>query len=173
KLKPAAATAPPARPWWEELFRKENPQEVPFSPEEANKAAFRNAADSLRGGLAVSPIKNTKMVRVSFASPNPRLAADVLNSLAQMDEIDKSIKAEIDAVKRSVETAYQGLLMQQKSIHARLEQTKKDVLDLQGRSIRYNILKRDVDTDRAIYNSLLQRLNEVGVTGGTGANNVS
>ena len=91
----------------------------------------------------------------------------------QMDEIDKSIKTEIDAVKRSVETSYQGLLAQQKSIHAKLEQTKKDVLDLQGRSIRYNILKRDVDTDRAIYNSLLQRLNEVGVTGGTGANNVA
>ena len=47
------------------------------------------------------------------------------------------------------------------------------MLDLQGRSIRYNILKRDVDTDRSIYNSLLQRLNEVGVTGGTGANNVA
>jgi len=91
----------------------------------------------------------------------------------QLDEVDKSIRAEIDAVKKSVETSYQGLLGQQKSIHAKLEQTKKDVLDLQGRSIRYNILKRDVDTDRSIYNSLLQRLNEVGVTGGTGANNIA
>src|SRR4029077_17740371 len=35
---------------------------------------------------------------------------------AQMDELDRSIKAEIDSVKRSVETAYQGLLGQQKSI---------------------------------------------------------
>src|SRR5204862_1706672 len=89
------------------------------------------------------------------------------------DELDRSIKAEIDSVKRSVETSYQSLLGQQKSILAKLDQTKKDVLDLQGRSIRYNILKRDVDTDRAIYNSLLQRLNEVGLSGGTGANHIA
>jgi capsular exopolysaccharide synthesis family protein len=46
-------------------------------------------------------------------------------------------------------------------------------LDLQGRSIRYNILKREVDTDRVIYNGLLQRLNEVGVTSGTSTSSVA
>jgi hypothetical protein len=97
----------------------------------------------------------------------------MLQLQSQMDELDRNIKGEIDAVKRSVETSYESLKAQQKTILAKLEQTKKDVLDLQGRSIRYNILKRDVDTDRAIYNSLLTRLNEVGVTGGTGTNNIT
>ena len=47
------------------------------------------------------------------------------------------------------------------------------MLDLQGRSIRYNILKREVDTNRSIYDGLLQRLNEVGVEAGVGTNNVT
>ena len=45
-------------------------------------------------------------------------------------------------MRKSVETAYQGLLGQQKSIHARLEQTKKEVLDLQ-RATRFVPTKAD------------------------------
>jgi len=77
------------------------------------------------------------------------------------------------AVKKSLATSYQGIVGQQKSIMAKLEQTKKEALDLQGRSIRYNILKREVDTDRTIYNGLLQRLNEVGVTSGTSTSSIA
>ena len=126
KLKPAVATAPPARPWWEELFRKENPQDVPFSPEEANKAAFRNAADSLRGGLGVSPIKNTKMVRVAFASPNPRLAADVLNSLAQ-NFINFNLEQRFD------QSSYAKTFLEEKlaETKAKLETNERALIDFQ------------------------------------------
>src|SRR6185295_4787667 len=47
------------------------------------------------------------------------------------------------------------------------------VLDLQDRSIQYNILKREVDTNRTLYDGLLQRLKEVGVEAGVGTNNVT
>ena len=73
KLKPTVVTPPPPRPWWEELFRKEVPPEAPVSTEDASKAAARNSADALRAGLVVIPIKATKMVRVAYASANPRL----------------------------------------------------------------------------------------------------
>src|SRR6185369_9286908 len=69
---------------------------------------------------------------------------------AQIEEVDKSIKTEIETVRKSVESGYQGLLSQQKTLNAKLEQTKKDVLSLQSRSVKYNILKREVDTDRSI-----------------------
>ncbi|MEP7316701.1 MAG: polysaccharide biosynthesis tyrosine autokinase, partial [Sphingomicrobium sp.] len=42
------------------------------------------------------------------------------------------------------------------------------VLDLRGRSIQYNILQRDVDTNRTLYDALLSRYKEVGVAGGIG-----
>ena len=42
-----------------------------------------------------------------------------------------------------------------------------------GRSIQYNIIQRDVDTNRALYDALLQRFKEVGVAGGIGTNNIS
>ena len=54
----------------------------------------------------------------------------------------------------------------------RVEALKQEVLDLQKRSIEYNILKREVDTNRELYTSLLQRYKEVDVASGVGANNV-
>ena len=92
---------------------------------------------------------------------------------ASIDEIDKKIKEESDIVRRAIEGTYKVAVQQEASIEAKLESSKKDVLDLQDRSIRYNILKREVDTNRPLYDGLLQRLKEVGVEAGVGTNNVT
>jgi len=47
------------------------------------------------------------------------------------------------------------------------------VLNLRGRSIRYTILQREVDTNRALYDALLQRYKQIGVAGGIGVSPVS
>lgn len=47
------------------------------------------------------------------------------------------------------------------------------MLNLRGRSIRYAILQRDVDTNRALYDALLQRYKQIGVAGGIGTAPVS
>ena len=54
----------------------------------------------------------------------------------------------------------------------RIEGLRGEVLDLQKRSIEYNILKREADTNRTLYDGLLQRYKEVDIAGGVGANNV-
>jgi G-rich domain on putative tyrosine kinase len=54
----------------------------------------------------------------------------------------------------------------------RIEALRQEVLDLQKRSIQYNILKREVDTNRELHASLLQRFKEVDVASGVGVNNV-
>ena len=55
----------------------------------------------------------------------------------------------------------------------RLDELKGAVLDLRGRSIQYNILQREVDTNRSLYDALLQRYKEIGVAGGVGTAPVS
>lgn len=50
---------------------------------------------------------------------------------------------------------------------------RTQALDVDGRSIQYNILKREVDTNRQLYDGLLQRYKEVGVAGDVRANNIS
>jgi capsular exopolysaccharide synthesis family protein len=50
---------------------------------------------------------------------------------------------------------------------------KGDVQSERSRSIQYNILQREVDTNRSLYDALLQRYKEIGVAGGIGQSNVS
>lgn len=47
-------------------------------------------------------------------------------------------------------------------LRGRIEQLKQDVLTLQDRSIQFNILRREVDTNRQLYDGLLAVPMEVG-----------
>ena len=90
----------------------------------------------------------------------------------QLDEIDRQLADEAKTLKDSLKGAYEASLAQENEMRKRIETLKADVLDLQKRSIQYNILKREVDTNRELYTSLLQRYKEVDVASGVGANNV-
>ncbi len=90
----------------------------------------------------------------------------------QIDEIDRQLAAEAQTIKDSLKAAYESSLAQEDEMKKRIEVLRQDVLDLQKRSIQYNILKREVDTNRELYASLLQRFKEVDVASGVGANNV-
>jgi len=91
---------------------------------------------------------------------------------SQIAEIDRQLAAEVTTLKASYKAAYQSALDQETEMKKRIEGLKQDVLDLQKRSIEYNILKREVDTNRSLYDGLLQRFKEVDIAGGVGANNV-
>jgi capsular exopolysaccharide synthesis family protein len=68
---------------------------------------------------------------------------------------------------------YRAALAAEKALRARVAQLKGDVLNLRGRSIKYTILQREVDTNRALYDALLQRYKQIGVAGGVGIAPVS
>ena len=97
----------------------------------------------------------------------------MLELKAAIAELDKRINDEIELIRRTAENTYRAALVQETGLLSKLDQSKKAVLDLQGRSVRYNILKRDVETNRQFYDGLLQRYKEVGVAGGIGVNNIT
>lgn len=68
---------------------------------------------------------------------------------------------------------YRGALSAERALEARVAQLKGDVLNLRGRSIQYTILQREVDTNRSLYDALLQRYKQIGVAGGVGMAPVS
>jgi capsular exopolysaccharide synthesis family protein len=91
---------------------------------------------------------------------------------SQIGDIDRQIAAEVSTLKNSYKAAYESSLEQETAMKARIQVLKQDVLDLQKRSIEYNIVKREVDTNRSLYDGLLQRFKEVDIAGGVGSNNV-
>lgn len=92
---------------------------------------------------------------------------------AQISEIDAQIKREIDNVAGSLQAHYDAVAKQESLLKERVSQTRKQVLTTQDHGIDMNLLKREVDTNRQLYDSLLQRFKELGVSGNIVANNVS
>jgi capsular exopolysaccharide synthesis family protein len=102
---------------------------------------------------------------------------DMVALRSQIDELDKQI-AKASAVTASGRTnsllaEYRAALSAENALKAQVANLRGQVLDLRGRSIKYTILQRDVDTNRALYDALLQRYKEIGVAGGVGVSPVS
>ncbi|MEF2154753.1 polysaccharide biosynthesis tyrosine autokinase [Luteimonas sp. FXH3W] len=97
---------------------------------------------------------------------------DMQRLAGQIAELDRQIAAEIGNVRASVKAKYDAAQQQENLLKSRITGLKGDVLDLQNRSIQYNILKREAETNRQLYDGLLQRYKEIGVAGGIGANNI-
>ncbi len=89
---------------------------------------------------------------------------------ARITEIDRNINEIAGSVRESIRSQY---LTAVNALQAQVNGLKGDVLNLRDRSIQYNILQREVDTSRTLYDGLLQRYKEVGVAGGVTVNNVS
>jgi len=92
---------------------------------------------------------------------------------ARIDEADGQIQTIAGNIRTSIRSQYEIAASQERSLQAQVNRLTGDVLDLRDRSIQYNILQRELDTTRTLYEALLQRYKEVGVTGGVTANNIS
>lgn len=91
----------------------------------------------------------------------------------QIAEIDANIEKEIENVRGAIKARYQAARELENALTAKLQESRLSILGEQDRSIQYNILKREVETNRQLFEGLLQRLKEVGVAGGVGTNNIS
>lgn len=92
---------------------------------------------------------------------------------AQIAETKAKIVEEMENWRSAIKADYEGAKVREALLKSKFEENKNEVLSLQTRSIQYNILKREADTNRQLYEGLLQRLKEVGVAGGVGTNNIS
>jgi len=92
---------------------------------------------------------------------------------SQIDQLDRAITREESRVSGSIEGAYRIAAARENSLQTRVNQLKSSYLDNRRRSIQYNIYQQEVDTNRALYDGLLQRYKEIGVANGVGINNIS
>lgn len=97
----------------------------------------------------------------------------MLQLKGQMDDLDRQIGAELGNIRASVKAEYDAAASQERLLQGQLGSLRTQALDVDGRSIDYNIIKREVDTNRQLYDSLLQRYKEVGVAGDVRSNNIS
>lgn len=97
----------------------------------------------------------------------------VIQAKAVIAELDRQLNAMNGAIRRSIVDQYDTARQQEQALAAAVEDMKKATLEEQSQSIQYNILRRDVDSNRSMYEALLQRFKEVSAASGIAANNIS
>ena len=89
-----------------------------------------------------------------------------------MDQIRRQIEAEIAKVVDAIKQEYEAAVKKEQLLQAAVNEQKLLAIALNQKLIRYDILKRDVDTNRQIYASILERQKQAGISKGLAASNV-
>lgn len=92
---------------------------------------------------------------------------------SQLAQLDRSIAREERRISDSVRTSYDQSVARERELKTQVDALKNGLVDQRRRTIQYNIYQREVDTNRQLYDGLLQRYKEIGIAGGIGTNNVS
>jgi polysaccharide biosynthesis transport protein len=118
-----------------------------------------------KAALETEYAKNLEIYKPGFPA--------MMQAKAQIDDLQARIDAEIKTVLASLKGQFDAAKKQEDLLRARVASSRQEVLKVQDRSVDLNLLQRELDTNRQVYDSLLQRLKEVSVTGGLTTNNLS
>ena len=91
---------------------------------------------------------------------------------ARIEETRSRMQYEIQREVKAIETGYAAAKNKETQLRATMEEQKKSTLDLKDAAVQYNVLAREVDTNRQLYDGVLQRLKEIGISADTRTSNV-
>ena len=138
------------------------------NPGEVTEALENNALNTMRSKRAELDAEYRKLLTQFEPAYPPAMAAR--NQIAQLD---RSIAREEARISGTIRTNYETSRSKENELRGRVANLENEFLDQRRRSIDYRVLEREVDTNRQLYNALLQRYKEIGIAGGVGTNNVS
>ena len=105
---------------------------------------------------------------VQMGPAHPRIKE--LNS--QLAQVQSSLHVEIDKLAGRIRTDYQTASQRESMLRGAMEGQKQQANKLNESAIEYSLLKRDVDTNRQLYEGLLQKLKEASVSAGLKSSNI-
>jgi capsular exopolysaccharide synthesis family protein len=92
---------------------------------------------------------------------------------AQVEETRRRLKQEIQNVTAGLESAYLAAVTREEELRTSMEKQKAETLGLKDAAVEYAILAREVDTNRQLYDNVLQRTKEMGMVAELRTSNVS
>lgn len=92
---------------------------------------------------------------------------------AQLSETNRQIDGVGRSIRNSIRLDYEAAKQKEDTLVAQVAELRDLAMVEQDRGVQYNVLKRVKDTNRALYDTLLSRYNELNATSGAAFNNIS
>jgi len=118
-----------------------------------------NAVQGLRGQLA-----NLQRERMQLSGALGAKHPEMVRLDTAISGAERELTLEVAKTVESVRQDYLAALSRERDLTAALDKQKSSALALNRQGIEYGVLLREVESDRQIYQSLLQRANEVAVS---------
>jgi capsular exopolysaccharide synthesis family protein len=90
----------------------------------------------------------------------------------QINQVRTRIAAETTRTVSGIKRDYEAALKREAYLQSTLEKYKTEALTLNEKMVQYQILKRETETNRELYNGLLQRLKETGISASLTSSNI-
>jgi polysaccharide biosynthesis transport protein len=138
-----------------------------------------DAADAFPVIAANQGVVETKSKLADLLADKTRLSARYLPNHPEIQKLDIQIKnasetltAQRARVIETVRNDYETAVAQERSFSGSLEQQKNEAMELDRKSGDYNVLERQAESDRQLWQSLLKQQKELQVVSNSRSNNV-
>lgn len=143
-----------------ELLSQQTALELPESMTDQYVREQQLELTKLRGELAE--------LNTAFKDNFPKVA----KLKARIAELDSALDKERANVLRRVQNDYETAKRREALLDTGYQAQSRAVVEQQERAIHYDILKREVDTNRQMYDSILQKVKEAGIAAAMKASNI-
>lgn len=123
---------------------------------------------SLRGQIVQLEAEHAKLSE-QYLPGYPRLA----QVKAQLKESRARLSQQIKNVVEGINSAYLAAAGKEKGLRGQMDKQKSETFALKDASVQYAILAREANTNKQLYDSVLERFREISVAGELPASNVS
>jgi polysaccharide biosynthesis transport protein len=139
-------------------------------------AAETDTLQSSANGVAIQQLKlryfeakiENADLRVRYMNDHPRIEASEKKIAAARDAVRQELRSALEGARKE----FQETLQTEKNLQRLLSETKSDAFSLNQHEREYLELKRSQDNNQRLYELVLKRLKDTGVTGMLQASNV-
>ncbi len=110
-----------------------------------------------------------QQVRERYKEGHP----ETIRAATDVSAIDRQISLLAGQIRDSIRDTYRVAQRTEQALSGRVTGLKSDSLEEQNRRVQLNLLSREADTNRSLYDGLLQRYKSVSAAAGIAANNIS
>jgi len=114
-------------------------------------------------------------VDADYASMGKKFKPDyppMLQLAAKRQELQERLDAEISRVIAGIQGSYQAASDKEKKLQAEMDKERQQALGLNDAAVEYAILQREVDTNRELYESVLERMKGIGLAAESQTSNI-
>lgn len=97
---------------------------------------------------------------------------ELLKLEAQIHQVNQRMGAEIQTMLRAVQTEYKVAKAKEETLLNYVHKLQREAQDINDKEVQAQVLQRDLDLNQQVYEAMLKRFKETGVTGGLETNNI-